>query len=773
MEAKSGLYSHPNVFIEDHINRCLELMNFYMEEAPILDNETKTTITVSTALHDFGKCTSYFQDYMRALMEGIKPKTDRLKEHAFLSGVYAFYSLKKLVNDPYLLLFSFIACKRHHTNPCSFTEETSIIDEDREFLKKQIGSIDDEKTYIFLSNLNLPESLKEAIYFNKKEFLDNLPDILKEIKRLKRDVRKCKTEIKDFVRFQYIFSLILDSDKTEAGAKPFRPERVKEIPPKAVVSFKEKNLKRDSPINRLREEAFREALEREIDLSKKLYSITLPTGMGKTLTGFAFALKLREAIAKDRGTVPRIIYSLPFLSIIDQNAEVLERVLEEEFKEVSGKILLKHHHLSQVGDFGEFEFSVSRVLTEGWNSEMVITTFVQLFETLISHRNSTSRRFNKLANSVVILDEVQSLPTQYWYLLRQMIQEVSESLGTYFIFMTATQPYLVEECVELASKERYIKKLDRITAFFDLEERTIDEFLDSIELRGDKTYLFIANTIASSKELYKKLKERLGEDICCLSTSLVPYERKERIDRIKKRHYRVVVSTQLVEAGVDIDFDVVYRDFAPIDSLNQSAGRCNRNMAAGKGEFRVVRLVDEEGRPFTRGVYDAVQTRITRELLEGVKSLSEKEFTSLIDDYYKKVWESMSMDESKEILKAVRCFRFTGEDVSIRNFRLIEDQPYKRDVFVQLNEEAVEVWEKAKTILKDLKAKNINVFQAKEEFEKLKPDFYKFVVSVNVGDNQPLLDNDLNMFIVNVEDIESYYDPETGFISDGGTFIGV
>lgn len=196
-------------------------------------------------------------------------------------------------------------------------------------------------------------------------------------------------------------------------------------------------------------------------------------------------------------------------------------------------------------------------------------------------------------------------------------------------------------------------------------------------------------------------------------------------------------------------------------------------MARGKGEFRVVRLVDEKGQPFTKGVYDAVLLDITRKLLEGRDSFSEGDFTLLIEDYFKRVWESMSKDESEEILEAVRCFRFTGEDVSIRNFRLIEDQPYKRDVFIQLNEKAVEVWEKAKTILKDLRAKNINVFQAKEEFEKLKPDFYKFVVSVNIGDNQPLLDSDLNMFLVNAEELERYYDPETGFVSKGKSFIGM
>ncbi len=780
IEKKSKLYSHPYIFIEDHINRCLDLMYFYMEGTPILNEEFKTTAIISTAFHDFGKCTSYFQEYMKALMEGERPKVGRLKEHAFLSAVYTFYCLKNLITDPLLLFFSYVVCKRHHTNLRSFYEEASIdLKSEAEFLEIQVENINEERTNIFISNLNIPKELKEAIYFNKTSFLSSLSDILKEIKKFRRNIRKCVTEVKDFITFQYLFSLILDSDKTEAGAKPFKPERIKEIPSKVVISFKDKNLKEESPISKLRDEALNEVITHEIDLSQKLYSITLPTGMGKTLTGFAFALKLREAIIKEKGIVPRIIYSLPFLSIIDQNADVLGKILREAFPEVGGNILLKHHHLSQAGKFKdedeEFDYGVSRILTEGWNSEIVITTFVQLFETLISFRNSTSRRFNKLANSIVILDEVQSLPTKYWYLLRNVIREVSENINTYFIFMTATQPYLIDECIELSSKEKYLNKLDRITAYFDLRERTIDEFLESVDLRKDKTYLFIANTISSSKEIYKKLKDMLNEEICYLSTSVVPYERKERIEKIKKGKYRIVVSTQLVEAGVDIDFDIVYRDFAPLDSLNQSAGRCNRNMGKEKGEFRVVKLVDEKGQPFTKGVYDSVLINVTQKLLEGIKSLSEKDFTLLIEDYFKTLWSKISKDDSEDILEAVKCFRFTGDEekISVSSFRLIEDLPFKKDVFIQLNDEAVKIWERAKHIVKDIRAKKIDIFEAREEFEKIKPDFFKFVVSVDIRDNQPLWDEDLNTFVVDKKHISSYYDKETGFIEKGGGFIGL
>ncbi len=713
-------------------------------------------------------------------MEGNKPKGGHLKEHAFLSAIYTFYCLKNLIEDRHLLVFSYVACKRHHTNLHSFYEEASIgLESELKFLITQAKSIDEKRTNIFISNLNLPEEMKETIHFNKTTFLDSLPNIVKEIKSFRKDIRKCKANIKEFITFQYLFSLILDADKTEAGAKPFKPERVEKILPDVVVSFKEKHLKSKSPINELREEAFNEVLDRELDTSHKLYSITLPTGMGKTLTGFAFALKLREAIIKEKGTVPRIIYSLPFLSIIDQNADVLENVLKEAFSEVSSSILLKHHHLSGVGRFiderEEFDYGVSRVLTEGWNSEIVITTFVQLFETLISWRNSTSRRFNKIANSIVILDEVQSLPTKYWYLLRKFIKEISGDLNTYFIFMTATQPYLVDGCMELVSKEKYLEKLDRIIAYFDLEEKTIDEFLRNIEIRSDKTYLFITNTIFSSKELYKKLKDIVKDRVCYLSTSITPYERRKRIEEIRKGFYRIVVSTQLVEAGVDIDFDVVYRDFAPLDSLNQSAGRCNRNMERGKGEFRVIRLVDEKGQPFTKGVYDSVLLYTTRELLKSVGSLSEKDFTLLIEEYFKTLWDRISRDRSEDILEAVKCFRFTAEEnnTAISGFQLIEDLPYRKDVFIQLNDEAIEVWEKAKNTVRDLKGRKIGIFEAKESFEKLKPDFYKFVVSVDIRNNQPLWDEDLNIFVVDKNNINDYYNTETGFIERGGSFIGL
>jgi CRISPR-associated endonuclease/helicase Cas3 len=447
-------------------------------------------------------------------------------------------------------------------------------------------------------------------------------------------------------------------------------------------------------------------------------------------------------------------------------------VLKTNFK-VKSSLLLKHHHLSDKS-YDEYEFSVSRILSEGWNSEIVITTFIQLFHTLLSWKNSNSRRFNKLAGSILLIDEVQSLPHKYWHLLRNLLKEVSDKLDTYIILMTATQPYLLEDAEELIQRDKYFKKLDRVRFHINLEPQTISEFVEGLELEKDKSYLFIANTVASSKDLYQKIKEKFQEKVCYLSTHIVPYERKRRIEEIKNGNFRIAVTTQLVEAGVDIDFDVVYRDFAPLDSLSQSAGRCNRNMEKEKGEFFLINLVNEKNKPYYSSIYDPVLCLITEEILKGKKIFSEPEFTALVEDYFREVWNRISPDISKKIEEAVKCFLFSGEQVDnklyISDFKLIEDEVYKEDVFIELNECAQKVWKKARRIMESLRTKEIDLFKAKEEFEKLKPEFYSFVVSVNVKKNTPPFDEELKIYYIGNNVLENYYDLETGFIADGEDF---
>ncbi|GAB6078501.1 CRISPR-associated helicase Cas3' [Hydrogenobaculum acidophilum] len=766
---KSGIYSHPDVYIEDHINRCIELLEFYIQKNNLMDDDFVKAVKTSLALHDFGKFTTYFQTYIKK--ENDKAIDKRLKEHSLISGVYAFYCLKNLVSNKSYQAFAFVACKRHHTNPKAFINEFYIPQEDVNTIKKQLESINQDKFNIFVDNLNLPKDIKTNIYLNKEEFKNNIDIIAKELMAFKKDFRKdvisnkCKYDLRDFVRFQYIYSLILDADKTEAGAKPFKPKRIENINLDIVLNYK-KTLDKTKFIDNIREEAFNDIIfNKDFDENNKIYSVTLPTGVGKTLIGLALALKLRNQVMQKTGAIPHIIYALPYVSIIDQNAKVYEDVLKSKdiFENLDSSILLKHHHLSEPS-YEEFDFGTSRVLMEAWNSEIVVTTFVQLFHAMISYLNSSSRRFNKLSNAIVIIDEIQALPTKYWKLIKYMIKEISEALNTYFIFMTATQPYLMEDAIELSQKKKYIDRLNRYNVYFDLTPKSIKTFLEDINFKSNKTYLFINNTVASSKMLYGLLKEKLeNKNIGYLSTTITPYERRARIKDIKDGKYRIVVSTQLVEAGVDIDFDIVYRDFAPMDSLNQSAGRCNRNMEK-TGEFIVVNLVDENNKTYSEKIYDKVLLNLTKDMLKDKLFLSEKEFILLIEEYFKEVHKKISNDESNNIIEAIRLFKFDADDGnSIRDFELIEDDKYKSDVFVEINDDAKNVWSEAKSIIKNLKAKKIDIFTARDSFEKLKAKFFDYVIHVDIKKNEPRFDDELNMYIVEKCELNDYYDKETGF----------
>jgi len=196
----------------------------------------------------------------------------------------------------------------------------------------------------------------------------------------------------------------------------------------------------------MRQIAYEEATNKKIDLSRKIYSLNLPTGMGKTLIGLSFALKLKDKL-KQNDIMPRIVYALPFLSIIDQNSNIFEEVIKSNGISADSKLLLRHHHLSDVYykiDEDELEPDKAEILIEGWNSEIIITTFMQLFHTIITNKNRGIRKFHRLANSIIILDEVQSIPTRYWALMRKIFDVVTEMLNAHLIISTATEPFMFD-----------------------------------------------------------------------------------------------------------------------------------------------------------------------------------------------------------------------------------------------------------------------------------------------------------------------------------------
>lgn len=783
MSSFSELFSHPDKYLEDHLNNVKEISLEYIEEIPLKNlpltkEQLKKLVQIITLSHDIGKSTNYFQEY---LLKG-EEKGGKETRHSLLSSFIAYYITQKVFSKEnidenlkvLLPIFSFLTVKRHHGDFTDILSEVVILDDEKELLQKQVESIDDSKFNILINNLKDPD-FNELTKEKLLEIIEKVPEDLKKYKIKIRALKNYKSV--DFYLFNnLIFSLLIDGDKTEVTVgKPKR--KILEIPHIIVDNYK-KNLKIEkTPINELREKAYQEVLNKNINLEDKIYSLNLPTGLGKTFTSVAFALKLREEIRKKEGYTPRIIYSLPFLSIIEQNADVIEKVLKNYYGEIDTAILLKHHHLSDLYykiDDREIEPDEAKILIEGWNSEIIITTFVQLFHTLISNKNSTLRKLHRICGSIIILDEIQSIPTKYWLLLREIFTKLIEKYNCYIIFSTATQPLIFKpkEMIPLVNAEDYFIKLNRTILKPNIHERLfLDEFSEKIKIETNKSYMFILNTIRSAQNFYYLLKEKLKEEIIYLSSHITPKERLERINRIKNNEARIVITTQLVEAGVDIDLDVVYRDVAPLDSINQSAGRCNRNWNKDIGEVYIYSLKDDR-RDYSSYIYDRILLDVTKDVLKKREHIPEIDFINYINDYFYEINERKTQDISKNLLEAIYSLRYAGwaeneedKNVGIEDFKLIEDDIPKMDVFIELNEEAEYLW-KRYCELKEI----TDIFERRLEFQKIKADFYKYVISIPIkAENIPPIVYGFGY--VSKNNLSDFYDPITGYKIKSETII--
>jgi CRISPR-associated endonuclease/helicase Cas3 len=332
--------------------------------------------------------------------------------------------------------------------------------------------------------------------------------------------------------------------------------------------------------------------------SPGLFSLTVPTGGGKTLSSLAFAL----AHAEKHG-LRRVICAIPFTSIIEQTADEYRKV----FTPLGPKVVLEHH--SNVDPDSEHETLQSRLAAENWDAPLIVTTNVQLFESLFAAQTSRCRKLHRIARSVIILDEAQTLPVGLLKPCLAVLRELVVDYGCSIVLCTATQPALGRRDkfpIGLADVREIIPEPDKLYLSMKRVEvqhvgqRTDDQLIDDFAPRPQM--LCVVNTRPHAARLYGLLLAKTGDPTGTfhLSTFMCGAHRSEVFseihDRLKEGKPCRVVSTQLIEAGVDIDFPVVYRALAGIDSIAQAAGRCNREGKLARGEVFVfepaaVRLV--------------------------------------------------------------------------------------------------------------------------------------------------------------------------------------
>ncbi|POM27784.1 helicase Cas3 [Actinomadura rubteroloni] len=360
-----------------------------------------------------------------------------------------------------------------------------------------------------------------------------------------------------------------------------------------------------SPVDEIRRAVYEQA-RAAAEGERGIYRFPAPTGAGKTLASGGFAFHHARAHG-----LRRVVVAVPFLSITDQNAGVFRRVLERDGEQ---PVVLEHHSGVEIdapggrGDLRAPTLPWQKLAAENWDSPFVVTTTVRLFESLFGRRPSAMRRLHRLAGSVIVLDEVQALPDAMLIPILSALRSLTDHFGASVLLASATQPTFwklspfkdVPLRDVIAEPERLYTDLRRVEYQWRVDPQPTAEEI-AAEIAQERQVLAIVNTTRKAQELHELVtseREQGPNSVFHLSTRMVALHRKQVLHDIKEKLHDdepvAVVSTQLVEAGVDLDLPVVYRAKAPADSLQQAAGRCNRSGRLAVGKVVVFQMNDDE-----------------------------------------------------------------------------------------------------------------------------------------------------------------------------------
>lgn len=632
--------------------------------------------------HDLGKFLPAWQVYLLR-NSGVDPEahiegSNKRPNHSSAGAVLAFDKLKYL---PISRLVAYGIAGHHAGLPDA--EAPSIGDAlAARVFKNPLNPI------LNVEEIDTIRRIPEAKEFLEKEFPKSLPlGVTKP-----EEMEKRKEHLHLWQRM--LFSCLVDADflDTERFMNPEQhTERGKYL---SMLQLKErfdkymKEKRSDSLINKKRNEILQQCREKA-KLHPGFFSLNVPTGGGKTLSSMAFALE--HALHFDK---KRIIMAIPYTSIIEQTAKVFkygtDNDEEIEGRKKSGKILfgdeqvIEHH--SNLDP--EKETSKNRLASENWDAPIIVTTNVQLFESLFESRTSSCRKLHNIVNSIIILDEVQMLPPEYLKPILSVLRGLVEHFGVTVVLMTATQPSLVGKIGSdlnsfegLSNVINIIEDPDSLAKDFQRIEMKMPEDLGvhsewndiTEELTKCNQVLCIVNTRNDCRQLHSLMPEGTVH----LSAFMCGEERSEIISEIKKKLRKGepirVISTQLVEAGVDIDFPVVYRALAGLDSIAQAAGRCNReNKLAAEGKLgKVVVFNPPKAAPIglLRKGEDACKTILRT---NNVHELTPELFTKYFQQFYPNLNGFDKPHFYEQLVKEADEFKFQFRTLA-HDFKLIDD----------------------------------------------------------------------------------------------------
>ena len=482
-----------------------------------------------------------------------------------------------------------------------------------------------------------------------------------------------------FIRMLY--SCLVDADflDTEYFMKEGRTQRETGEEPSVLLEKLKKHvagwlLNEDTEtVNGRRTEILRHCFECG-HKERGIFQLTVPTGGGKTIASLAFALQ--HAVENQ---MDRVIYVIPYTSIIEQNAAVFRKILGEQ------NVLENHYNVDYESTE---ELRLMQLASENWDKPVVVTTNVQFFESLFANKSSKCRKLHNIANSVIIFDEAQMLPTDYLKPCIAVMEELAANFDSSIVLCTATQPALspffqrkmpvTELCPRVEEQFRFF---ERVT-FQNIGTISEDELIE--KLQKEEQALCIVNTKKRAQRLYQKMKD---EGVFHLSTAMYPKHRRRVLDKIRRLvkdgKRCILISTSLVEAGVDLDFCTVYRQLAGVDSMIQAAGRCNREgKRAAQDSFAY--LFQFEEKEYVPG--QQLQIDVSKMLLSEGEDISS---LHRIEKYFEALYHfrGESLDK-KKIFEEFKDKRYNFAKAA-KEFKLIEENTLT--VFISREEEAEEL----------------------------------------------------------------------------------
>lgn len=776
----------------------LKKMSLNLSEELISKRNLIKLSEIIGVLHDFGKATTYFQDYIKKEKKG-----SNLKNHALLSAIITYYVVKDVFkNERNVELYAMIAyliVKRHHGN----LETLKELRNETQILVTQLKSIkesDIKGLHNFYQKYGIDlKTILQSVNF--EEFVEQSEDFEFFFDEVEYD-DDLKIEL--FFLTNLLFSLLIDADKKDAARlkdEDYFKDNLNEEN-NDIFEFLQKKRKDnpdkfsvDIPINKIRNEFLNEIVNnKKIDTKNHFYTISAPTGIGKTFGCLAFANRLKELLPKDQG---RIIYALPYTSIIDQNYEEFKSIIKFNKKELFDlrptRYLLKHHHLSLKKienrvpneSYNYKNYLDDKLFVESWESSMIVTTFVQFFHTVIGGRNRFLKKFHNIVNSIVILDEVQNINPEYYSLLKRTLTVLGEKFNTYFLLITATQPEILdrEKVVDVVDSKKYMEHelFNRVKLIYNKQITTVDAFQKwFVETFDKENALIVVNTKKTAINLAKIFKGMESYTVYSLTTFLTPRDRKEKIKNIKENLKNgkriIVVATQLIEAGVDISFKYVYRNLAPFDSIVQVAGRCNRN-----GEYGVLggitTLYSFEDDKF---VYNKILKTYVKEILLN-DVYESREFYEISLNYFNKFDFNV---KSRMFIDSLLKLNYDDESDNsikpIKDFKLIEEYD-SENIFILTTQKADDLMEELLNSTHQLISKGLDGKEKSNllmRIETLKTKLKEFEISLKAYE----LSNYSNLIIIeecgyfkyiSYENQKKYaYDENFGFVIEPKEYAG-